>query len=105
MPIAPLVAAVLAALLATARQSPIQGRVAAPTVAAEHRRPAVHAGQPRTALVRRAQQALHDQGAYLGPISGRMSRAFEEALRKVQRRNGIPPTGRLDAETLARIGS
>ena len=50
--------------------------------------------------VRSAQEALDRHGFELGPIDGILGPRTQAALRGYQRKNGITPTGQLDAATL-----
>jgi peptidoglycan hydrolase-like protein with peptidoglycan-binding domain len=55
-------------------------------------------------IVRQAQQVLHDQGFYNGPIDGLVKNpAYLRALWNFQRAKGLPPTTHLDARTLAAL--
>ena len=70
-------------------------------------------GQPRaavsgpgyeSALVRDVQQALNDKGYGAGPVDGQWGPATADAVRKFQQVMGLPVTGNLEPETLARLG-
>lgn len=50
--------------------------------------------------IRRAQQALHDQGFYYGSIDGVSGDETTQAVRRFQIRNGLAVTGQLNDETL-----
>jgi len=54
-------------------------------------------------VVRSAQQALTDRGYDATPIDGQFGPKTEEAVRRFQNANGIPPTGRLDSTTLSAL--
>ena len=54
--------------------------------------------------VKKAQQALADKGAYKGKVTGRSNAAFRAALKQYQKDNGLKATGRLNQETLAKLG-
>lgn len=54
--------------------------------------------------VRAVQRQLQQQGMYSGAIDGVMSAKTNSALRKYQRQNGLPVSGRLDAQTLTSLG-
>jgi hypothetical protein len=54
--------------------------------------------------VRQVQQALKDKGQDPGPIDGVMGAQTKAALKNYQQAEGLKPTGRLDAETVARLG-
>ncbi|PYN05043.1 MAG: peptidoglycan-binding protein, partial [Candidatus Rokuibacteriota bacterium] len=50
------------------------------------------------------QQALKDQGHDPGDIDGIMGPKTQAALRDYQEKQGLKSTGRLDAETSAKLG-
>ena len=50
------------------------------------------------------QQALKDKGFDPGPVDGRMGPRTKTALLDFQRKEGLKPTGRLDNDTVARLG-
>jgi osmotically-inducible protein OsmY len=52
-----------------------------------------------------AQEALKELGHYTGPIDGVMGPRTASALRKFQKDQGLPVTGRPDSETLAKLGA
>lgn len=54
--------------------------------------------------VRAAQQALKDKGMDPGPVDGMMGPKTKAALRDYQKKEGLKETGRLDAETMAKLG-
>jgi peptidoglycan hydrolase-like protein with peptidoglycan-binding domain len=54
--------------------------------------------------VRAAQQALKDQGLYDADVDGIIGPKTREAIREFQKRENLKETGRLDAETLAKLG-
>jgi peptidoglycan hydrolase-like protein with peptidoglycan-binding domain len=56
------------------------------------------------AQVRRAQEALKDEGHDPGPIDGVMGPRTKEALRGFQKQENLQETGRLDRETLEKLG-
>jgi len=45
------------------------------------------------------QQRLQNMGFYEGPIDGKMSEELEQAIRIIQERNDLEPTGKLDETT------
>lgn len=51
-------------------------------------------------ILRRAQQALRDQGFYYGPVDGAPGDETTQALRRYQIRNGLAVSGQLNEETL-----
>ena len=52
-----------------------------------------------------AQYKLMSRGYYRGRVDGREGRETTFAVRAFQSSAGLPPTGRLDAETLQALGS
>jgi peptidoglycan hydrolase-like protein with peptidoglycan-binding domain len=54
--------------------------------------------------VKKAQQALKDKGHYDGDIDGLVGPKTRDAMKKFQKAEGIQETGRLDAETMAKLG-
>ena len=54
--------------------------------------------------MKKAQQALIDKGVYKGKVTGRTNAGFKAALKQYQKDNGLAPTGRLNQETLAKLG-
>ncbi len=58
---------------------------------------------PEPRFVRDAQQALRDLGYVPGPIDGRVGPRTRTALQRYQHAEGLPATGRLDAETMVRL--
>ena len=57
-----------------------------------------------TERVKAVQQALKDQGHDPGAIDGVMGPKTEAALRDYQQKQGLKVTGRLDADTSAKLG-
>ena len=60
--------------------------------------------QELSIMVVRAQAALMRRGFYHGDIDGLLGPMTREALRAFQQVEGIPQTGRMDIETLTRLG-
>jgi peptidoglycan hydrolase-like protein with peptidoglycan-binding domain len=54
--------------------------------------------------VKAVQQALKDKGQDPGDIDGRMGPKTQAALREFQQKEGLKATGRVDAETTAKLG-
>jgi hypothetical protein len=54
--------------------------------------------------LRDAQEALHRMGIQVGPIDGILGPRTQAALREFQQQHGLAPSGRLDEETMRRIG-
>jgi len=54
--------------------------------------------------VERAQQALRDKGQDPGPIDGIMGPRTKAAVKNFQREEGLRETGRLDSETMTKLG-
>ena len=67
-----------------------------------------HGGMPGMAMnariVKSAQQALQTNGQDPGPIDGHIGPKTKAALRAYQEANGLKATGKLDAETLQKLG-
>jgi peptidoglycan hydrolase-like protein with peptidoglycan-binding domain len=59
---------------------------------------------PTSEQVRQVQQALKDKGQDPGAIDGVMGAKTQAALKNYQQAEGLKPTGRLDAETMAKLG-
>jgi len=59
---------------------------------------------PSSEDVKKVQQALKDKGYYAGPVDGALGEQTRAAVRKLQKDNDLPATGRLDDETLDRLG-
>jgi peptidoglycan hydrolase-like protein with peptidoglycan-binding domain len=57
-----------------------------------------------TAQVRRAQEALKAEGHDPGPIDGVMGPKTKEAVRGFQKQENLQETGRLDRETIEKLG-
>jgi peptidoglycan hydrolase-like protein with peptidoglycan-binding domain len=54
--------------------------------------------------VKKVQKALQEKGADPGPVDGIMGPMTESALKSFQKDQKLPETGRLDSETLAKLG-
>jgi SH3 domain-containing YSC84-like protein 1 len=54
--------------------------------------------------IKQAQQALKTQGLYKGAVDGKSNAEFESALRAYQTQNQIQVTGKLDPQTMAKLG-
>jgi peptidoglycan hydrolase-like protein with peptidoglycan-binding domain len=54
--------------------------------------------------VRAAQQALKDKGMDPGSVDGMMGPKTHAALREYQKKEGLKETGRLDSETMSKLG-
>jgi peptidoglycan hydrolase-like protein with peptidoglycan-binding domain len=54
--------------------------------------------------VKRLQKALQDKGMDPGPIDGILGPKTQAALRSFQRDQKLPETGRMDNDTLAKLG-
>lgn len=55
-------------------------------------------------MIRRAQEALRDEGYYEGDIDGNVTPRMSAALKTYQKENGLPETGNLDPETAKKLG-
>jgi peptidoglycan hydrolase-like protein with peptidoglycan-binding domain len=58
----------------------------------------------RAGMVRQAQNELHQQGLYDGPIDGIVGPKTKSGLNTYQQRHGLQQTARLDEETLRSMG-
>ncbi|MEI8292697.1 MAG: peptidoglycan-binding protein [bacterium] len=54
--------------------------------------------------IRKTQRLLAESGCYNGPQNGLSSRTLLNAIKEWQSQHGLPPTGRLDAQTIAKLG-
>lgn len=54
--------------------------------------------------VKAVQQALKDKGFDPGEVDGKMGPKTQAALRDFQQKEGLKATGRLDTETMAKLG-
>jgi lipid-binding SYLF domain-containing protein len=54
--------------------------------------------------IKKAQQALKDQGMYDGAVDGKMNSQFQQALRDYQTKNQLQSTGKLDHQTMSKLG-
>lgn len=59
---------------------------------------------PTADRIREIQAALQKDGSYEGEPNGKWDDATTEALRKYQDKNGITPTGKIDAISLNKLG-
>jgi peptidoglycan hydrolase-like protein with peptidoglycan-binding domain len=55
-------------------------------------------------MVRQVQQQLNDKGHDAGPVDGIFGKRTRKALKDFQKAEGMQPTGKLDAETMAALG-
>lgn len=62
------------------------------------------ARQGDASRIRRVQEALKSEGHDPGPIDGVMGPKTKEALREYQKQEKLQETGRLDQETLSKLG-
>src|SRR3954469_18515829 len=54
--------------------------------------------------IRAVQQALHDEGFFLGGINGEPSKDLDAAIKRYQLRNGMVGTGQLTDEVIQALG-
>lgn len=59
---------------------------------------------PSAARTEQIQSALERGGYYSGDPSGKWDSGTQESLRRFQAANGLPPTGKLDALSLQKMG-
>jgi peptidoglycan hydrolase-like protein with peptidoglycan-binding domain len=55
--------------------------------------------------VKQAQQKLKDSGDYKGQVDGKLGPQTAMAVKQYQQKNGLKQTGRLDRDTLAKLGA
>lgn len=60
--------------------------------------------QPSRDRTEQIQQALGRRGYYTGDPNGKWDSRMTESLRRFQTANGLPPTGKLDALSLEKMG-
>jgi peptidoglycan hydrolase-like protein with peptidoglycan-binding domain len=65
---------------------------------------ATSGGSANAEQVKAVQQALKDQGHDPGEVDGKMGPKTQAALRDYQQKQGLKATGRLDSETMAKLG-
>ena len=59
---------------------------------------------PTPDRIREIQTALQKDGSYQGEATGKWDTATMDAMRKYQDKNGMSPTGKIDAVTLNKLG-
>jgi peptidoglycan hydrolase-like protein with peptidoglycan-binding domain len=59
---------------------------------------------PTSDRIREIQTALQKDGSYEGEPTGKWDAATEDAMRKYQDKNGVNPTGKIDAVSLNKLG-
>jgi peptidoglycan hydrolase-like protein with peptidoglycan-binding domain len=59
---------------------------------------------PTPDRIREIQTALQKDGSYQGEATGKWDAATMDAMRKYQDKNGISPTGKIDAVSLNKLG-
>ena len=60
--------------------------------------------QPSADRTEEIQSALERGGYYRGDATGKWDASTQESLRRFQQANGLPPTGKLDALSLQKMG-
>lgn len=60
--------------------------------------------RPSVARTEQIQEALERGGYYSGNPNGKWDASTQESLRRFQEANGLPPTGKLDALSLQKMG-
>ncbi len=93
---------------AAAQQTGTPGGADKPAGAAEKQEPAEKkapaAARMSPEQVKAVQQALKDKGHDPGPVDGRLGPKTRTALKEFQKAEGLQETGRLDRETMAKLG-
>jgi peptidoglycan hydrolase-like protein with peptidoglycan-binding domain len=59
---------------------------------------------PAPDRIREIQTALQKEGAYQGDPSGKWDDSTVEAMKKFQDKNGLTPTGKIDARAIEKLG-
>jgi peptidoglycan hydrolase-like protein with peptidoglycan-binding domain len=59
---------------------------------------------PTPDRIRDIQAALQKDGSYEGELTGKWDAATMDAMKKYQDKNGISPTGKIDAVSLNKLG-
>jgi peptidoglycan hydrolase-like protein with peptidoglycan-binding domain len=59
---------------------------------------------PTSDRIREIQSALQKDGSYAGEPNGKWDTATVEAMKSYQDKNGLSPTGKIDAVTLNKLG-
>jgi peptidoglycan hydrolase-like protein with peptidoglycan-binding domain len=59
---------------------------------------------PTPDRIREIQTALQKDGSYVGEATGKWDAATTDAMKKYQDKNGISPTGKIDAVSLNKLG-
>lgn len=59
---------------------------------------------PTTDRIKEIQAALQKDGSYNGEPTGKWDAATSDAMRKYQEKNGVNPTGKIDAASLNKLG-
>lgn len=88
------------------RNEPVETEPEPNEPAASEPEPATAAPLPLSSpeMIRRAQEALRDEGFYEGVIDGNMTPRMSAALKVYQKENGLPETGSLDPDTARKLG-
>ncbi len=75
-------------------------------VAAKSKKKAKQKGQtaPDADRIREIQTALQKDGSYEGEPNGKWDNATADAMRKYQDKNGLNPSGKIDAPSLNKMG-
>jgi peptidoglycan hydrolase-like protein with peptidoglycan-binding domain len=86
-----------------AAEQPAATAVEKPAPAAEEKAHPVKSMAMDADKIKAVQEALNKAGAKL-KVDGKMGKMTRRALKKFQKRNDLKVTGKLDAETLAKLG-
>ncbi len=60
--------------------------------------------RPTKSQITAAQEKLKSSGSYSGPTDGRYNDDFRAGLKTYQESNGLDPSGKLDEETVVKMG-
>jgi len=94
------------AVYAAPSPAPAQTTTKKKTTSSKSKRKPKPASQkaPTPDRIREIQSALQRDGAYQGDPSGKWDDSTAEAMKTFQDKNGLTPTGKIDALTLEKLG-
>ena len=88
------------------QQPPTQNDAAPDQTGSPGKSTAKHGSRSRMSPdeVKQAQQKLVDDGDYKGKVDGKFGSQTAQAVKQYQQKNGLKQTGRLDHDTLGKLG-